>query len=159
MIDYENGTSRWTVIIYRYLLTDVPVSEDNRGVNKIRFLLRKQKDSSSDSYVYQLASASTDMSMKPGHFSQYHITKIWELEFSRVFHDYFPLGVPPKQDADHRIEIRTEDHPPHKHIFQFSPAELLDTKDWVAGLFKKGKIRPINSPYGLLFFFFKQKNM
>lgn len=79
-----------------------------------------------------------------------------EKEFSSVFHDDLPDGLPPKRNIDHQIEIRVDAKPPHKPIFQLSPAELLATKEYVTELLKKGKIRPSKSPFRAPLFFVKQ---
>lgn len=58
---------------------------------------------------------------------------------------------------DHKIEINEGSKPPHSGIFQLSPAELVATKEYVADLLRKKKIRPSKSPYGAPLFFVKQK--
>lgn len=78
-------------------------------------------------------------------------------EFSTVFRSDLPNGLPPRREVDHEIEIEENSTPPHRGIFQLSPAELLATKEYVTDLLRKGKIRPSKSPYGAPLFFVKQK--
>lgn len=80
-----------------------------------------------------------------------------ERDFSEVFRDDLPEGLLPERDFDHRIETTPDYSPPHRDMFQLSPAELLVTKEYITDLLKKGKIRPSKSPYGAPLFFVKQK--
>lgn len=66
-------------------------------------------------------------------------------------------GLPPKREVDHEIQISPESKPSFRPIFHLSPAELIETKEYITELLNKGKIRPSRSPCGALLFFVKQK--
>lgn len=138
------------------------ISEQNLGVKKFRSLLRKKASSSrcDDIMIFQLRTIDPD-SMKKTPIKQGKQDEelaTLEAEFSMVFQDELPDGLPPRREVDHKIEILPYSKPPHRGIFQLSSAELLATKDYVTKLLKKGKIRPSKSPYGAPLFFVKQKD-
>lgn len=74
-----------------------------------------------------------------------------------MFCDDLPSGLPPERDVDHQIDILPGIKTPRRPIFQLSPAELLATKEYVADLLSKGKLRPSKSPFGAPLFFVKLK--
>lgn len=76
-------------------------------------------------------------------------------EYSDVFRSELPDGLPPKRSVDHAIETENGAKPPHRSLYQLSPAELQAAKEYVVDLMKKGKIRPSKSPYGAPLFFVK----
>lgn len=76
--------------------------------------------------------------------------------YAGVFRIELPPGLPPKRTIDQEIDIKYESKPPHRALFQLSPAELLVTKNYVTSLPNKGKIRPTRSRYGAPLFFVKQ---
>jgi Reverse transcriptase (RNA-dependent DNA polymerase) len=59
---------------------------------------------------------------------------------------------------DHSIETEPGAKPPHRPLYQLSPAELHAAKEYVVDLMHKGKIRPSKSPYGAPLFFVKYGN-
>lgn len=66
-------------------------------------------------------------------------------------------GLPPERNVDQKIEIEPGSTPPHRGIFQLSPAEFLDTKEYITDLLRKNKIRSKKSPNGAPPFFVKRK--
>jgi hypothetical protein len=69
-------------------------------------------------------------------------------EYSDVFRSELPDGLPPKRSVDHAIETDHGAKSPHRLLYQLSPAELQEAKEYVVALMKKGNIRPSKSPYG-----------
>ena len=63
--------------------------------------------------------------------------------------------MPPKRSVEQTIEIEDGSKPPHRSLYQTSPAELTAAKEYVEDLLKKGKIRRSKSPYGAPLFFVK----
>lgn len=140
---------------------DDQVKVCNIGVKKFRSLLKKKK-TSEDFVVLQVSNITSREESKhhtPGNqtTSMDTDTALLLEQFSEVFRDDLPAGLPPKRSVDHTIEIEEDSKPPHRPIFQLSPAELLATKEYIVDLLKKGKIRPSRSPYGAPLFFVKQK--
>lgn len=78
-------------------------------------------------------------------------------EFVDVFRDELHPGLPLEPTVDHVIKIDPNEKPPHRPIFQQSPAELLATKQYVIDLSRKGKIRPSRTPIGAPLVFVRQK--
>lgn len=135
------------------------ITVSNMGIKKFRSLLRKKKHNSEDFMVFQVRSINqftmnTDVGKKGSKDPE--IVAL-EKEFSTVFRDDLPDELPPERDVDHKIETLPDSSPPHRGIFQLSPAELLATKEYIMGLLKKKKIRHSKSPYGAPLFFVKQK--
>ncbi len=79
-------------------------------------------------------------------------------KYNNVFQEELPPGLPPKRSVDHEIEVDKDSKPPHRPLYQLSPAELEAAKIYVQDLLRKGKIRPNKSPYGASLFFFNEKN-
>ena len=77
-------------------------------------------------------------------------------KYKRVFRSELPDGLPPKRAVDHEIEVEEGSKPPHRPLYQLSPAELKAAKEYVEDLLKKGKIRRSKSPYGAPLFFVKE---
>lgn len=75
--------------------------------------------------------------------------------YSSVFRDNLPASLLPHRSVDHAIETEPGAKPPHRPLYQLSPAELVAAKEYVVDLLQKGKIRPIRSPYGAPLFFVK----
>lgn len=78
-------------------------------------------------------------------------------KLNSAFRNELPPGVPPSRETDHAIEILFGSKPTLGYLFQLSPTELQATKEHIADLLSKGKIRPIRYPYGAPLFFVKQK--
>ena len=79
-------------------------------------------------------------------------------KYQDVLQDKLPPGLPPERSVDHAIEVEDGAKPPHRPLYQLSPAELKAAKDYVIELLNNGKIRPSKSPYGAPLFFVKEKN-
>lgn len=142
----------------------LPLAQDTRGpvkilgVKKFRSLLRKKK-ASSDFAVFQLRHINNiTTTNREQEFDETDADlENLKREFATVFRNELPEGLPPERDVDHKIEVDPNQEPPHRGIYQLSPAELLATKEYVADLLKRKKIRPSKSPYGAPLFFVKQK--
>ncbi len=79
-------------------------------------------------------------------------------KYDNVFQEEIPPGLLPKRSVDHEIEVEKDSKPPHRPLYQLSPAELEEAKIYVQDLLRKGKIRPSKSPYGASLFFVKEKD-
>ena len=69
-----------------------------------------------------------------------------------------PTGPPPKREIDHEIKIESGSKPPHRALYQLSPAELQAGKGYIKKNISCGEIRPSKSPYGAPLFFFKDRH-
>ncbi len=79
-------------------------------------------------------------------------------KYETVFQDDLPKGVPPGRAVDHAIEVEKDAKPPHRPLFQLSPAEFEAAKNYREDLLRNGKIRPSKSSYGAPLFFVKYKD-
>lgn len=79
-------------------------------------------------------------------------------EFSDVFQEELPDGLPPRRGEDHKIILK-EGHKPHTRAPpRMSPAELTQLRKTIDELLRKGFIRPSSSPFGAPITFAKKKN-
>ena len=79
-------------------------------------------------------------------------------EFSDVFPDELPAGLPPQRDVDHKIELEPGSAPPTKPPYRMSPTELDELKKQLAELSSKGFIQASKSPFGAPVLFVKKKD-
>lgn len=77
-------------------------------------------------------------------------------EYEDVFQEELPDGLPPARDVDHAIDTLPGSKPPHRPLYQLSPAELVAAREYVDKLLRSGKIRPSRSPFGSPLFFVKE---
>lgn len=80
-------------------------------------------------------------------------------KYAAVFRDDLPQGLPPERSVDHEINIVEGSKPPHRALFQLSPAELVATKNYVTEMLNKGKIRPSRSPFAAPLFLSNKKTV
>lgn len=125
----------------------------NVSVKKFRRLLRKK---SPKIEVFQVLTKVVDEVSKvrkpPG---DKKLEKLLQ-EYRPVFRSELPDGLPPKRLVEHAIEVEEGSKPPHRPLYQLSPAELRAVKHYVESLLKSGKIRRSSSPYGAPLFFVKE---
>lgn len=169
-VDYEGRqvTVNNTTLPLETVTQDGEIRITNINAKKFKSFLRKKNESS-----YQIHSVSmrerTDFTSSTSSTqeekvqdAQADIGKNHRLDkllqrFAHVFRNDLPARLPPERVVDHRIETQDGEKPPHRPLFQLSPAELLATKEYITDLLRKGKIRPSKSPYGAPLFFVKQK--
>ena len=77
-------------------------------------------------------------------------------KYNSVFRSELPDGLPPERAVEHEIDVEDGSKPPHRSLYQLSPAELEAAKEYIEDLLKKGKIRRSKSPYGAPLFFVKE---
>lgn len=77
-------------------------------------------------------------------------------EHENVLESELPPGLPLVREVDHAIETKPGAEPPHRPLYQLSPAELGAARKYVDKLLASGKIRPSRSPYGAPLFFVKE---
>src|SRR5215212_3446001 len=77
-------------------------------------------------------------------------------EYEDVFADI--MGLPPKRDHEHAINILPGSQPPYKGIYPLSAPELETLRITIDDLMAKGHIQPSKSPYGAPIFFVKKKD-
>src|SRR5207302_9908725 len=75
-----------------------------------------------------------------------------------VFPKDLPLGLPPKRDVDHRIELEPGSEPPTKAPYRMSPAQLDELKKQLNELLEKKFVQPSKSPFGAPVLFVKKKD-
>lgn len=133
----------------------------NIGVKKFRSLLRK-RGQQEDFQVFQLVKDNHTFASLHNRKGAAKFQREKELDqllskYSSVFREDLPEGLPPEREVDHAIEIDSQVKPPHRPLYQLSPADLLAVKDYVFHLLWKGKIRRSKSPFGLRFFLLRTK--
>ena len=78
-------------------------------------------------------------------------------EFSDVFPEKLPYGLPPDRGDAHAIELEPGSKPPFQSIYHQSPAELKEVEKQLRELIDAGHIRPSKSPFGAPILFVKKK--
>ena len=80
-------------------------------------------------------------------------------EYSDVFPDELPVGLPPKR-MGHEFKIDLEDDVPpvHRPLYKLSPLELTEAKKQIELLLEHQFIRPSDSPYGAPVLFVPKKD-
>lgn len=81
-------------------------------------------------------------------------------DFSQVFPEELPHGLPPQRSVDHQIPLMpgSELSPPFRSIFRLSQMELQVLKLTLDKLLAEGRISPSTSPYGAPVLFVKKKD-
>jgi len=129
----------------------------NLSVKKFRQMLKKK--SSEDFQVFQVM-----VREKPSELEKVKVgkqdarTAALLKKYECVFRSELPAGLPPERSVEHTIEVEKGSKPPHRPLYQLSPAELKACKEYVEDLLKKGKIRRSKSPYGAPLFFVKEED-
>ena len=133
---------------------DDKIEVTNLSVKKFRRLMRKPSNSVE---VYQMIirESKPDLEKMKREKSNSRLDNIIH-KYKEVFRSELPDGLPPERLVDHEIEVEKGLKPPHRPLYQLSPAELKACKEYVESLLKKGKIRRSKSPYGAPLFFVKE---
>ena len=128
------------------------VKVTNLSVKKFRRMLKKK--SPDDFHVFQVVIREKRESVQ----EPVNDTKLEKLleKYGSVFRSELPDGLPPDRSIEHAIEVEEGSKPPHRPLYQMSPAELKATKAYVESMLKSGKIRRSSSPYGAPLFFVKE---
>jgi hypothetical protein len=79
-------------------------------------------------------------------------------EFSDVFLDGLPPGMPPERKVVHNIPLQPDSAPQFRGIFRLSQMELQELRKQLDELLRDGKISPSTSPYGAPILFVKKKD-
>lgn len=66
--------------------------------------------------------------------------------------------LPPKCDADHAVSVTPETWPPHRPLYQLSPAKLVPAREYADKHLHSGKKWPSNSSHGYLIFLSKSQD-
>jgi hypothetical protein len=69
-------------------------------------------------------------------------------EFSDVFQDPLPYGLPPERDEGHSIPTEPGHPPPFRPMYRLSPLEYSELQKQVSAFLKAGNLEPSKSPYG-----------
>ena len=134
---------------------DESVKVTNLGVKKFRQMLKKK---SPDKFqVFQLVVRKVPSELKKVSVGKqdYRLDALLA-KYECVFRSELPSGLPPERGVEHTIEVEEGSKPPHRPLYQLSPAELEASKEYVEDLLTKGKIRRSKSPYGAPLFFVKE---
>ena len=78
-------------------------------------------------------------------------------EFSDVFLDGLPPGMPPERKVAHEIPLLPDSPSQFRGIFRLSQVELQELRKQLSQLLKDGKISPSTSPYGAPVLFAKKR--
>src|SRR6202451_1409652 len=79
-------------------------------------------------------------------------------EFSDVFLDGLPPGIPPERKVIHEIPLYPDSTPQFRGMFRLSPLERQELSRQLTQLFKDGKVSESSSPYGAPVLFTKKKD-
>ena len=81
-----------------------------------------------------------------------------QTEFSDVFVDPLPPGLPPERNYGHSIPTEPGHVPPFRPMYRLSPIEMRETKEQITTLLANGLIEPSKSPYGAPILFVPKPN-
>lgn len=79
-------------------------------------------------------------------------------EYTDVFPQELPPGLPPSRGREHTIELEPDAKPPFRPIYRLSFKELQELDKQLQELLKSGYIRPSKSPYGAPILFVTKKD-
>lgn len=79
-------------------------------------------------------------------------------EYSDVFPNDLPIGLPPARHCDHKIELVSGSSATFSATYKMSPLELDELKKQLDDLIEHGFIQPSKSPYGAPVLFVKKKD-
>jgi len=79
-------------------------------------------------------------------------------DYSDVFLDGLPLGMPPERKVVHDIPLHPDSAPQFRRIFHLSQTKLQELRKQLSMLLRDGKVSPSTSPYGALVLFAKKKD-
>jgi hypothetical protein len=79
-------------------------------------------------------------------------------EFSKVFQDPLPPGLPPERSEGHGISIETGHPPPFWSMYRLSPLEYRELEKQVTKFLKDGILEVSQSPYGAPVLFVPKPN-
>ena len=79
-------------------------------------------------------------------------------EFSDVFKDPLPIGLPPERQEGHSIPTEPGHPPPFKPMYRLSPLEYKELQKQVTAFLEVGILEPSKSPYGAPVLFVPKPN-
>lgn len=79
-------------------------------------------------------------------------------QYSDVFPEELPAGLPPSREVDHRIELLPGAVPPSRPTYRLSASELAELKKQLEELLAAGFIQHSKSPFGAPILFVKKKD-
>ena len=79
-------------------------------------------------------------------------------EFSDVFQDPLPVGLPPERSEGHSIPTEPGHPPTFRQMYRLSPLEYRELEKQVTAFLKAGIIEPSQSPYGAPVLFVPKPN-
>ena len=79
-------------------------------------------------------------------------------EFSDVFPDKIPKGMPPKRKYDFKIKLKEDSQPQKKGLYRMSEKELKEVRKQLDELLENEFIRPSQSPWGAPILFVTKKD-
>jgi hypothetical protein len=79
-------------------------------------------------------------------------------EFSEVFQDPLPLGLPPERSEGHSISTEPGHPPPFRSMYRLSPLEYRELETQVTKFLKDGILEVSQSPYGAPVLFVPKPN-
>jgi hypothetical protein len=78
-------------------------------------------------------------------------------QYSDVFPDDLPNGLPPERSVELKINLVPDAKPVKRPIYKLSTADLKEVKTQIDDLLEKAFIRPIISPWGSSILFVPKK--
>lgn len=79
-------------------------------------------------------------------------------EFSDVFKDPLPSGLPPEREEGHSIPTEPGHPPPFRPMYRLSPLEFKELQTQVTAFLDSGILEPSKSPYGAPVLFVPKPN-
>lgn len=156
-IDWQSNTLQFSARGEPVILQSKPDPQPAAAGSLLLSALQLQRAIRKGSSMYVALVRSTDEDPdNPGSTSSLAV-EICE-EFSDVFPESLPAGLPPEREVDHAIETEPGATPPSKAPYRMSPLELDELKRQLQELIDLGFIQPSKSPYGAPVLFVKKKD-
>lgn len=124
---------------------------------RIKFGSLLRKNESADLAVSRQANL-TESSVYGNRMDNDPVVLAIKKKFAFVFKDDLPHGLPQNRDIFNEIETHLYMKPPHRPIFELSPAKLKATKTYVTDLLQIRTTAPVNRCTGPLSFSSNKKS-
>jgi hypothetical protein len=108
-------------------------------------------------HISALAEAIENTEVKETSMAEHHRKQRILNDFSDVFPDELPSGLPPPRNISHAIPMVNDSVPPTRPMYRSSPAERAEVVKTLEELLIKGFIEPSTSPFASPILFVRKK--
>jgi hypothetical protein len=108
-------------------------------------------------HISALAEAIENTEVKETSMAEHHRKQRIVNDFSDVFPDELPSGLPPPRNISHAIPMVNDSVPSTRPMYRLSPAERAEVVKTLEELLSKGFIEPTTSPFASPILFVRKK--